>query len=651
MRLFILLAGILAAGALAVPGAAVALTSTACGQQPGFRCATLSVPVDRSGRVAGTIPLKIAYQRGSKPLLVALTGGPGQSGVPFASSFVMSLAPALTRYRLAVLDQRGTGRSGLLDCPALQRLTTLAPFTPQGVADCAAALGPRRAFYGTVDTVDDLEALRRALHAPRLALMGVSYGTYVATQYARIHPDRVDRLVLDSAVGPDGVDPFALDTFSRLPRVLRSLCADAACDGATDDLPGDLATVAARLEAGGTVAGTVVDGRGRARRSALAGTSDLIGIVTAGDLNPGIVALLPGALRAAAAGDDAPLARLRPVADGTPIAAGDLSIALNAATSCEDTALPYDLADPLDVRRAKTQAALAAIPASSYVPFSARAVGESGYPGDCELWPGTPAPRRPSTAPLPDVPTLILGGSLDTRTPIENARQLAALMPRATVVEVPGNGHDELDTDSTGCAAVALGRFARGVDVGTPCARGSDDRPRIAGRPPLRLQDVAGTRGVPGTRGRIVAATLDTVADAIDMYVARASAGLGGVTTTTGGGLRGGHFVVGPHALRLHGAVYVPGVTVSGTLRVHEDGSYAGPLRVNGPGTLDGTLTVTENGLRSGRLGGRSVRGLARVRATQLPPSALAPPLPLPLPPVGGRGKVHSVVGSLSHGE
>ena len=110
MRLFILLAGILAAGALAVPGAAVALTSTACGQQPGFRCATLSVPVDRSGRVAGTIPLKIAYQRGSKPLLVALTGGPGQSGVPFASSFVMSLAPALTRYRLAVLDQRGTGR-------------------------------------------------------------------------------------------------------------------------------------------------------------------------------------------------------------------------------------------------------------------------------------------------------------------------------------------------------------------------------------------------------------------------------------------------------------------------------------------------------------------------------------------------------------
>lgn len=652
MRLTIALAGILAVAALAAPGAAVAVTSKTCAQQPGFRCATLTVPLDRSGGVPGTIPLKVAYQRGGKPVLVALTGGPGQAGVAFASQFALSLAPALKRYRLAVVDQRGTGRSGLLRCPALQKLTTLAPFTPQGIADCATTIGPRRAFYGTIDTVDDLEALRKALGVRRIALMGVSYGTYVATQYARVHPDRVDRLILDSTVGPDGVDPFLLDTYARLPRVLRSLCSGGACDGATDDLLGDLATVSDRLEAGGTVAGTVRDGRGRGRRVALAGAGDLIGIVTAGDLNPGVVALLPGALRAAAAGDGAPLARLRPVADGTPIAASDLSIALNAATSCEDIALPYDVADPLGVRQAKAQDALAAIPPASYAPFSARAVGESGYPGDCERWPGTPASRRPSQAPLPDVPALILGGGLDTRTPIENARQFAALLPRATVVEVPGNGHDELDTDFTGCATRALARFIRDTAVGTPCAKASD-RPKIAGRPPLHVADVAPARGVAGARGRVVTATLDTVADAIDMYVARASAGLGDPYVITGGGLRGGHFAVDPRTLRLDHAVYVPGVKVTGELLLYDDGSYIGPLRVDGPGSLDGTLTVTDDGLQKGRLGGRSVRAKARVRAAQLPPSALAPPLPLPLPllPAGGRGKVHSVVGSLSHGE
>lgn len=650
MRLLLVVTGILAAAAAALPGVASALTSTPCARQATFRCATLTVPLDRTGAVAGTIPLKVAYQRGSKPVLVALTGGPGQGGVAFATSFSMSLAPAMGRYRLAVLDQRGTGGSGLLKCPALQQLTTLAPFTPQAVADCAALLGPRRAFYATVDTVDDLEALRVALKVPKLALMGVSYGTYVATQYARIHPDRVDRLILDSAVGPDGVDPFALDTFARLPRVLRSLCSGGACQGATDDLYADLATVAARLEGSDPVAGTVRDGRGRARRVALTGTSDLIGILTSGDLNPGVVALLPGALRAAAAGDDAPLARLREIADGTPVAATDLSIALNAATSCEDIALPYGPADPPDARQAGSQAALAAIPPASYAPFSARTVGESGYPGDCEQWPGSPAWRTPSHAPLPDVPTLILGGDLDTRTPIENARELAALLPRAAVVEVPGNGHDELDTDYTGCAVRALGRFIRDVAIGTPCA-GASDRPRIAGRPPLHLADVAGTRGVPGVRGRIVTATLDTVADAIDMYLARANAGLSSAVVTRGGGLRGGRFTVDPRTLRLDRAVYVPGVRVTGSLLLYDDGSYGGPLRIDGPGTLDGTLTVTEHGLQKGRLGGRSVRALARVRRGQFPESFPAPALAPPLPLLGGRGKVHSVVGSLSHGE
>ena len=44
-----------------------------------------------------------------------------------ADSFEFSLAPALKRYRLAVLDQRGTGRSGALSCPVIQHEDGLAP--------------------------------------------------------------------------------------------------------------------------------------------------------------------------------------------------------------------------------------------------------------------------------------------------------------------------------------------------------------------------------------------------------------------------------------------------------------------------------------------------------------------------------------------
>jgi len=611
----LVLAALAVAATALWPTAASALGSRGCRDAPAFRCATLRVPLDRSGAVPGTIGLQVAFQGGSKPVLVALTGGPGQAGVPFAASFARSLAPALSRYRLAVLDQRGTGGSGVLQCPELQALSALAPFEAQSVAACADDLGPRRAFYGTVDTVDDLEALRAALGASKLALMGVSYGTYVATQYARIHPDRVDRLILDSTVGPAGADPYMLDTYARLPRVLRSLCGDGACREATPDPVADLATVARRLDAGGPLGGDVVDARARVHHSKITDAGQLASIVTSGDLNAGLLALLPGAMRAAADGDTAPLVRLRRVADGASVDADELSFGLNAATTCDDAALPYALADPLDRRVAGIAAATAAIPPGDYAPFATRTVIEGSTPADCLRWPGAPLPRAPSTAPLPDVPALILGGTLDTRTPIENAREVAALLPRATVVEVPGNGHDELDTDWTGCSTRALSRFVRDRPVGDPC-RGVSLRPTIAPRAPRALADVRPLAGIAGHRGQVAAAALATVDDALNMAVARASTTLD--ERPGGGGLRGGRYEYLPGlGFRLTGASYVPGVRVSGLARLQDDMSIRGTLRVDGPGTLDGAVTVARGGRVTARLGGRTMRGTTKARTAR----------------------------------
>ena len=75
---------------------------------------------------------------------------------------------------------------------------------------CAAAIGDERRFFTTADTVEDLDALRRALGVRKLALDGTSYGTYVAQRYALAHPDNVSRLVLDSVV-PAGRHQPALD--------------------------------------------------------------------------------------------------------------------------------------------------------------------------------------------------------------------------------------------------------------------------------------------------------------------------------------------------------------------------------------------------------------------------------------------------------
>ena len=177
--------------ALAPAAGAQAPRLTRCPGQSAFGCGTLNVPLDYSGRVPGTVPLHFAartsFPRNGK-ILIALTGGPGQPGVDAATSFSIALEPALRQYRLVVLDQRGTGKSGVLRCPQVQALRDLDAFLPQTVAGCAAQVGARRAFYTTADTVLDLDALRKALGASKVALMGISYGTHVALQYARAFP-------------------------------------------------------------------------------------------------------------------------------------------------------------------------------------------------------------------------------------------------------------------------------------------------------------------------------------------------------------------------------------------------------------------------------------------------------------------------------
>ncbi|MBO0851437.1 MAG: alpha/beta fold hydrolase [Pseudonocardia sp.] len=83
------------------------------------------------------------------------------------------------------------------------------------VTRCAQALGPDRRFFGTADTVADLEQLRETLGVEKLTLIGASYGTLVAARYAIAHPDHVARLVLDSVVPHDGLDPAKPDKLSR----------------------------------------------------------------------------------------------------------------------------------------------------------------------------------------------------------------------------------------------------------------------------------------------------------------------------------------------------------------------------------------------------------------------------------------------------
>lgn len=128
---------------------------------------------------AGDVTLHVWTVGGTDggPLLVLLNGGPGLSH-DYLEAFERYASAGL---RVASFDQRGCGRS--------------TPARPEG--------------FSFDDHVRDLEAVRVALGAESLHVMGHSWGGGYALAYAAAHPDRVASLALVDTVPPADADALA----------------------------------------------------------------------------------------------------------------------------------------------------------------------------------------------------------------------------------------------------------------------------------------------------------------------------------------------------------------------------------------------------------------------------------------------------------
>ena len=202
-----------------------------CPGARGFTCATLVVPLDHGGQAKGSLRLAVGYAGNATAphgVLVFLTGGPGQPGVPFLDRVQSRLGSDMRGYRLVMFDQRGTGTHAL-KCPVLQTAAGASDLVvppPGAIQACARAIGPSQRYYRTSETAADIDSLRKAFGVSKLTLDGVSYGTFVAERYALAYPQHVARLVLDSVVPQQGVDATYLAALQATARVLRSACAD-----------------------------------------------------------------------------------------------------------------------------------------------------------------------------------------------------------------------------------------------------------------------------------------------------------------------------------------------------------------------------------------------------------------------------------------
>ena len=367
--------------------------------------------------------MAVAAGGGSRPVFLFLTGGPGQGGIGFVPSVQKSLGPLLKRYRLVMLDQRGTGEDALR-CPALQAAvggSDLLTPPPSAVRECAKAIGPERRAYTTTDTVADLEMLRQALGVDEWVVDGVSYGTYVAQRYAIAYPDRVRALVLDSVVPPDRFDPFLRANLRRAAFALRDACGTTAC-------PGDPAEDLAWVVQHGT------DG---------VGVLNALTIQSIFDPTFHEVADVPELLQAARLGDAGPLDQLLDESrEWGAFPASELSAGLHLAALCADIRFPWGTAEaPLEGRSSALRRAAARIPARALWPFDRRTAIGHGVIQSCLHYPPVPIDEPRIEHPLPDVPVLLLNGERDLSTPVAWARQAASAWPNDRLVVIPDDGH------------------------------------------------------------------------------------------------------------------------------------------------------------------------------------------------------------------
>lgn len=233
------LAGLLVTGALSglslpVSAAQAAPVATRSCHLPGhempLRCFTLDVPKDYAQSTKGKLNLHVAvapaFREGSKPdPLFVLAGGPGQSG----SSLAWTLESAFLRARatrdIVLIDQRGTGKSGKLSCPDLERSEEMDPDrSEQLLATCLRSLKVDLNDYSTDAAVDDLEQVRLALNVAKINLWGGSYGSRLAQAYARKYPQNVRSMVIDGVVSPAQNVALMGSETGRAMKLLRQQC-------------------------------------------------------------------------------------------------------------------------------------------------------------------------------------------------------------------------------------------------------------------------------------------------------------------------------------------------------------------------------------------------------------------------------------------
>lgn len=356
--------------------------------------------------------------------LLAIAGGPGQSAIDNAASFDSMLNKVRQQRDILLIDQRGTGRSNVLNCDAGPQSPL--SFDDDNVDTLAEAQKCRDQFpdtdvtqYGSLNAVQDFEAVRAHLGYKKLHLYGISYGTRMAQLYMRLYPEHLATVTLDGIVP---MQQSVLEIGSAIERGFDLLFKDcqetAACHAEFPELKAEFDQVVARLTEG-PITEQVHDPVTGEKTLLTLTRAKFYGAIRMALYQTNVRALVPHAIHQAAKENYQPLLGLYALTtDGAGMAMG-----MHASVVCGED---IHRITPAMREQAKT----------SYV---GKTMLES-LEASCSVWKVPPVDASFSEPIKSDIPTLLLSGEIDPATPpswgelamekLTNAKHLVA--PYAT---------------------------------------------------------------------------------------------------------------------------------------------------------------------------------------------------------------------------
>jgi len=599
----------------------------------GATCGQLPVPLDRQHPDGPTINIyfELYFHTNPGPAVSAMlfnVGGPGGSTTSERAIVLALFGQNLDVHDFLLIDDRGRGGSGAINCPELQHGT--APFK-KAEANCAAQLGPADSWYGTGDIAIDTDAVRAALGYAKVDYWGGSYGGEDVTAYATRFGEHLRSIILDAPMGAPGLQPFSLDgdNARATAREMRLDCQRSpTCSADHSDPDSEFSQLIQSIR-NKPVQGWAYNSSGIPVHVKLdEGTLLYLSSFPTSSPLPFGFFVSAGEMLAAGTslsqGDSVPMLRLG--AEVTPFVTdyGDPTINSQGdytAAMCVDFHEPWEWSDTIPERQEQFANAISELPSDFFAPFSRAAGTNLGVSLEKQcLWWQEPTPSNPVTPPnpvYPNVPTLVMSGDMDTFVATEEVKQVAALFPGSTFIKVAEAGH--VTVAWTQCAANLQSNFFETLQVGDATCTGTPETVSPAvGRFPFVAADArpaeidpAGNNGIGEHERKVVTVAVATAIDALK----RSAVGIGNGGSGNGVGLRAGTFQTSVDAnfnqtTTLTDCVFAPDVTINGSLVWGADLSFVADLMVSGSGTAGGTLHVEGSFEAPGPVGKFRISGM-----------------------------------------